>query len=101
MRAKRSRPISSVPSQCWRDGAAFGVSRYCFAYPAGASQFAANAALTTSNKIALAALRQAFMRQSLFGNPDTAVLTLPVSGGYERLHLPLNWPARLQASPGS
>src|SRR5579872_432875 len=83
-RASRSRPMSSVPSQCCRDGAASAASRYCFEYPAGASQPAASEALTTSSKTAHATHRQRFAGE----------LMLPDLEAYVRLHRLQNWPAR-------
>src|ERR1700728_659247 len=84
-RANRSRPISSVPSQCTCDGAASASSRYCLAYPAGASQFAARVTPTTNSRTAHATLRQIFM--------------LPGLEAYVRLHRHLSLRARLPASP--
>jgi len=51
--------MSSVPSKCSCDGGAPGDSRYCLAYPAGASQFAASETPTTVNPLGVKGIGEA------------------------------------------
>src|SRR5450631_2536938 len=64
MRAKRSRPTSSVPRKCRWEGGALGASRNCRAYPAGAIQFAASDTAHTASTTTQASLRVVFIAHS-------------------------------------